>query len=163
MIMQVLGHVFGNFTPDVDTAMSNSHMNLLIWAARHIYQRHCFWSFCFMYRLVAYSPTKHNKTPLEWRHNERYGVSYHRHLDRLLSRLFRRTTKKTSKAFVRGIHRPVDSPHQGHATYTCSHSRTTPDKVAVYVLNAISVSDMQVIASRWLLSHEERDRETPWI
>ena len=40
---------------------------------------------------------------LEWRHNERYGVSNHRRLDCLLSRLFRRRSKNTSK--VRGLHK----------------------------------------------------------
>ena len=55
---------------------------------------------------------------LQWRRNERYGVSNHRRHDYLLSRLFRRRSKKTSNsaslAFVRGIHRwPVDSLHKG--------------------------------------------------
>ena len=35
---------------------------------------------------------------LQWRHNERDGVSNRRHLDCLLSRLFRRISKKTIKA-----------------------------------------------------------------
>ena len=34
---------------------------------------------------------------LQWRHNERYGISNHQHLDYLLSRLFRRTPKKSWK------------------------------------------------------------------
>ena len=34
---------------------------------------------------------------LQWRHNERDGVSNHRHLDYLLNRLFRRRSEKTSK------------------------------------------------------------------
>ena len=34
---------------------------------------------------------------LQWRHNERNGVSTHRHIDCLLNRLFRRRSKKTSK------------------------------------------------------------------
>ena len=58
---------------------------------------------------------------LQWRHNERDGVSNHWRLDCLLSRLFSCGSKKTSKlrvtgslAFVRGIHRsPDDSPHKG--------------------------------------------------
>ena len=46
---------------------------------------------------------------LQWRHNERDGVSNHQPHDCLLNRLFRRRSKKTPKpaslAFVRGIHR----------------------------------------------------------
>ena len=60
--------------------------------------------------------------PLEWRHNERDGVSNHQPHDCLLTRLlFRRRLKKhqssASLAFVRGIHRwPVNSPHKGPVT-----------------------------------------------
>ena len=42
-------------------------------------------------------------TTLQWRHNERDGVSNHRRLDYLLNRLFRRTSKKTSKFRVTGL------------------------------------------------------------
>ena len=50
---------------------------------------------------------------LQWRHNERHGISRHWRLDCLLNRLFMRRAKKTSSpaslAFVRGIHRwPVN-------------------------------------------------------
>ena len=40
---------------------------------------------------------------LQWRYNERDGVSNHRHLDCLLSRLFRHRSKKTSKFRVTGL------------------------------------------------------------
>ena len=58
---------------------------------------------------------------LQWRHNERYGVSNHQPHDCLLNRLFRRSSKKTSKfhitGLVRGINRwPVNSPHKGPVT-----------------------------------------------
>ena len=52
---------------------------------------------------------------LQWRHNERDGVSNHQPHDYLLNRLFRYRSKKTSAslAFVRGIHRwPVKFPVQ---------------------------------------------------
>ena len=42
-------------------------------------------------------------TSLQWRHNERAGVSNHRRLDRLLNRLFRRGSKKISKLRVTGF------------------------------------------------------------
>ena len=58
---------------------------------------------------------------LQWRHNERDGVSNHQRLGCLLNRLVRRRSKKPSKllitGFVRGIHRwPVNSPHKGPVT-----------------------------------------------
>ena len=40
---------------------------------------------------------------LQWRHNEREGVSNHRRLDGLLNRLFRRGSKKTLKLRVTGL------------------------------------------------------------
>ena len=40
---------------------------------------------------------------LQWRHNERHGVSNHRRLDGLLNRLFRRRSNKTSKLCVTGL------------------------------------------------------------
>ena len=43
------------------------------------------------------------KDTLEWRHNERDGVSYHRRLDCLLNRLFKCRSKKTSKLRVTGL------------------------------------------------------------
>ena len=86
--------------------------------------RHCvngriryFRSFLLLYDLSPAGPAN----PLQWRHNERDGISNHQPHDCLLSRLFRRIAKKTSNpsslAFVRGIHRwPVNFPHKGPAT-----------------------------------------------
>ena len=58
---------------------------------------------------------------LQWRHNERDGVSNNQPNDCLLIRLFRRRSKKTSKnrttGPLRGIQRwPVNSPHKGTVT-----------------------------------------------
>ena len=58
---------------------------------------------------------------LQWRHNERYGVSNHRRLECLLIRLLRGRSKKTLKlsvtSLLRGIHRwPVDFPHKRTVT-----------------------------------------------
>ena len=49
---------------------------------------------------------------LQWRHNERNGVSNHRRLDCLLNRLFRRRSKKTSKLRATGLC-GVNSPVTG--------------------------------------------------
>ena len=49
------------------------------------------------------------KASVQWRHNERDGVSNHQRLACLLNRLF--------TGFVRGIHRrPMDSPHKWPVT-----------------------------------------------
>ena len=58
---------------------------------------------------------------LQWRHNERDGVSNQEPHDCLLNRLFRRRSKKTSKLRItgpcEGIYRwPVNSPHAGPVT-----------------------------------------------
>ena len=64
--------------------------------------------------IVHYHPRSriHSKTPktfgvvrkpLQWRLNERNGVSNHQRLDCLLSRLFRRRSKKTSKLRLTGL------------------------------------------------------------
>ena len=71
--------------------------------------------FCLVYPCVE--PCSINS--LQWRHNERDGVSNHNCLLNLL--LFRRRSKKTtssaSLAFVRGSHRwSVNSPHKGLVT-----------------------------------------------
>ena len=42
-------------------------------------------------------------SPLQWRHNERDGVSNNRHLDCLLDRLFKRRSKKTVNLRVTGL------------------------------------------------------------
>ena len=60
-----------------------------------------------------------NLSSLQWRHNEREGISNHPCPDCLLIRLFRRRSRKhqrsASLAFVRGIHRwPVDTRCCGH-------------------------------------------------
>ena len=58
--------------------------------------------------------------PVEWRHNERDGISNHRRLDCLLNRLFRRRSKETSvKLRVTGLcegNSPVNYLHKGLVT-----------------------------------------------
>ena len=44
-----------------------------------------------------------NHTPLQWRHNERDGVSNHRRLDCSINRLSRRRSNKTSKLPAPGL------------------------------------------------------------
>ena len=60
-------------------------------------------------------------TTLQWRHNERDGVSNHRRYDSLLNRLFRHRSKKTPKLRITGLcegNSPVtdDFPHKGLVT-----------------------------------------------
>ena len=70
---------------------------------------------------VQFDSARKGPGALQWRHNERDGVSNYQPRDCLLNRLFGRRSKKTSKlaslAFVQGIHRgPVNSPHKGPVT-----------------------------------------------
>ena len=53
----------------------------------------CFLSCCIVLQFYT----------LQWRHNERDGVSNHRRHDCLFNRLFRRRSKKTSKLRVTGL------------------------------------------------------------
>ena len=70
-----------------------------------------------VFRIVTYHVFLYILKTLQWRHNERDGVSNHRRLDCLHNRLFSRRSKETSKFRVTGIHRwPVDSPHKGPVT-----------------------------------------------
>ena len=55
---------------------------------------------CFPPRMLSYNI---DSLPLQWRHNERDGVSNHRRLYCLLNRLFRRRSKKTSTQWVTGL------------------------------------------------------------
>ena len=52
---------------------------------------------------------KRLRQTLQWRNNERDGVSHHRRLDCLLNGLFRRRSKKTSKLRVTGLCEPNSS------------------------------------------------------
>ena len=79
-----------------------------------------------LYHLTQFTWTCfiHTRAPLQWRHNERGGVSNHQPHDCFLNRLFghrwdhRKHQSSASLAFVRGIHLwPVNSPHKGPVTW----------------------------------------------
>ena len=57
---------------------------------------------------------------LQWRHNERDGISNHQPHDCVLNRLFRHRSEKASKLRVTGLcegnYRPLHSPHKGQET-----------------------------------------------
>ena len=60
---------------------------------------------------------------LQWRHNERDGISNHPRDDCLLSRLFRCRSKKIEKIRVTGLcagKSPVNSPYKGSVTQKMS-------------------------------------------
>ena len=80
-----------------------------------------------------------SRQPLEWRHNERDGVSNHQSLDCLPNRFFGPDQRKhqisASLVFVRGIHRwPVNSPHKGPVSWKCFHLTTSSWIVLKYRL-----------------------------
>ena len=56
----------------------------------------------------------HCQVPLQWRHNDRDGVSYHQPHDCLFNRLFSRRSKKKSKLRVTGL-------CAGNPTVTCEY------------------------------------------
>ena len=75
------------------------------------------WS-CLYEKVVAFPENHFNITG---RHNERHGVSNHRHIDCLFTvcsgAYYRKYQSSASLDFVRGIYRrPVDSPHKGPVT-----------------------------------------------
>ena len=73
-------------------------------------------------RLSIYFSAKCSWTQtLQWRHNERDGISHHQPHGCLLNRLFRYRSKKSSKLRVTGLcaeNSPVtgESPHKGSVT-----------------------------------------------
>ena len=80
----------------------------------------------FWYLTMNYSRLE---KPLQWRHNECNGVSYHRRLPCLLNLLFMRQRKhqtSTSLDFERGIHQwPVDSTQKRPVTRRCFNLMTS--------------------------------------
>ena len=65
--------------------------------------------------------------PLQWRHNERNGVSNHRRIDCLLNRLFRRRSKETSKLRVTGLcegNSPVTAEIRAHRSSNAENVST---------------------------------------
>ena len=56
------------------------------------------------------------KSTLQWRHNERDGVSNHQRIDCLLNCIFRRRSMKTSKLRVTGLVGEFNSPHKDPVT-----------------------------------------------
>ena len=67
------------------------------------------------------------RIPLQWRHNERDGVSNHRRVDSLPNRVFERRSKKTSKLRVTGLceGNSLNSSHKGAVTRKCFHLMTS--------------------------------------
>ena len=55
------------------------------------------WVYQFIYNIGVEYSEHWNISSLQWRHNERDGVSNHQRHDCLLNRLYRRRSKKTSK------------------------------------------------------------------
>ena len=106
-----------------------------------------------------------NEVLLQWRYNERNGVSNHKPRDCLLNGLFRSRSKhysSASLAFVRGIHRwPVNSPNKGPETRkmfpfdeVIKHFLT--NGVPVYWHKHVSLSCQHDTASmkvKWFIKH----------
>ena len=84
-------------------------------------------------------------TSLQWRHNDRDGVSNHRCLDGLLNRFFQTQIKENITA-----HRwPVKSPHKGPVT----RAMLPFDDVIMSMICIDSKQHGDVIAGKWLPHH----------
>ena len=69
----------------------------------------------------------HIFTPLQWRPNERNGVSNDRRIDCFINRLFRRISKKTSKLWVTGLcegNSPVTAEIRAHRSSNAENVST---------------------------------------
>ena len=81
---------------------------------------------------------------LQWRHNERDGVSIHQPHDCLLNRLFRRKSKKTSKLRVTGlcvgIHRSLPTQRVSQA-----------ENISIWWGNHVSECRMMIISHKYRL------------
>ena len=74
----------------------SSYYYILVWPRQilHLHQ---------LYKTIKKMNSWVTQKTLQWRHNERDGVSNHRRLDCLLNRLFRHRWKKTSTPRVAGL------------------------------------------------------------
>ena len=105
LLLLNINHIF--YVPDVQPMHTNLYsgvcypcaMSLRIGVGKliidvcmtHMSIFNLFWTWCVLIK------------SLQWRHNDRDGVSNHQHHYCLLNRLFRRTSKKTSKLRVTGL------------------------------------------------------------
>ena len=68
---------------------------IILWENEILHKKYVTGSTFFHIKSIIYE--LEIKAPLQWRHNERDGVSNHRHHNCLPNRLFRRRSKKLSK------------------------------------------------------------------
>ena len=73
---------------------------------------------CPVHGRYAGSSWEISSETLQWRHNERDGVSNHQRLDRLLKRLFRRRSKETSQKTSDGENVSIWWRHHGRLNAT---------------------------------------------
>ena len=124
--------------------------------------------------VVTYSltPTRHQaisdhnaywNAALQWRHNERQGVSNQRRLDCLLYRLFSRRKKNPNKhqsspslAFVREIHRwPVNYPHKWPVTRKMFPFDDVVMRLSIWQLPLRKQNGFRVVLSLQMFFHTE--------
>ena len=125
-----------------------SYYVLWLYAYKHLLTRKQFSSqicdkMVTIFKLILLKENCSFQMALEWRHNERHGVSNHRLLDCFLNRLFRRTPKKTSKRGVPGL-------REGNPPVTCGFpsQRASNADIMDATVHYGDVT-MGAMASRW--------------
>ena len=96
---------------------------------------------------------------LQWRHNERDGVSSHLRINCLLNCWLRRRSNETSKLRVTGLcvweiqRWPVKNPHKRPVTRKCFHFMMSPWRNVVLLLVCKNVVVNQSCRTRYLFCH----------
>ena len=96
--------------------------------------------------------------PLQWRHNERDGVSNHQPHDCLLNRLFRRRPKKTSKPHVIGL-----SKKNSQVTGEFPTQRANAENVSIWWRHHEETGVSALVMSGGLLHHCSHNRLREWL
>ena len=100
--------------------------------------------------------------PLQWRHNEREGISNHPRDDCLLSRWFRCRSKKISKIRVTGLcagKSPVNSPYKGSVTRKMSPF----DDVIMHHRKSETAYNYLIIETGWRLYVSDQGHHWFWL
>ena len=100
------------------------------WLSARLQYLQCYSSGALSRLPVAFTRLQNVHNPLQWRHNERDGVSNQQPHDCLLNRLFRRRSKKTSKLRVTGL-------CEGNSPVTCEFPAQRASNAKMFPLDDV--------------------------